>query len=308
MSLNAILSNCFFGIGLTVHAAPEAPEAAKPEKATTPRKKKASPTKPAQPKPKKTANKAASKKADAKSASSDSDSDSSDDSESDIEVQEEPSPLPPTRPDNPEGAAEYDALKAVWAPRNRRPNVEKIKSALVAFKDVVKSVRDEWKTQSQAMKEAENKSENDKAAELKKKVVLQRHVMDVVVRTTLEKGHPVIVEKYVLFLFDSLTFLADHRRRRRHGCRSLKRIENYYHVTLLAWITSAFKELFTTRKGTLSSITPMAYTSQVYILGVGGLRTFAGKHVRLAGVDRHWLVSARSFLASPIQTSLRCMT
>lgn len=286
MSLQRHSRKLLFGIGLTVHAAPKAPQApevAKPEKATTPRKKKASATKPAQPKPKKTTNKAASKKEDAKSASSDSDSDSSDDSESDIEVQEEPSPLPPTRPDDPEGAAEYDALKAVWAPRNRRPNVEKIKSALVAFKDVVKSVRDEWKTQSQAMKEAENKSENDKAAELKQKVVLQRRVMDVVVRTTLEKGHPVIVEKYVLFLFDSLTILADHRRRRRHGCRSLKRIENYYHVILLAWITSAFfKELSTTRKGTLSSITPMAYTGEVYYLGVGGLRTFAGKYMRLA--------------------------
>ncbi|KAL1963452.1 hypothetical protein VTN77DRAFT_8353 [Rasamsonia byssochlamydoides] len=182
-------------IPVTKEHAPEAPEVAKPEKAAAPRKKKASPTKQAQPKPKKTANKAVSKKADAKSDSSDSDSDSSDDSELEVEAPEEPSPLPPTRPDNPEEAAEYDALKAVWAPRNRRPNVEKIKSALVAFKDVVKSVRDEWKTQSQAMKEAENKSENDKAAELKKKVLLQRRVMDVVVRTTLEKGHPLIVEK-----------------------------------------------------------------------------------------------------------------
>lgn len=124
----------------------------------------------------------------------------------------------------------------MWSPRNRRPNVEKIKSALVAFKDVVKAVRDTWKEKSQAMKTAENQSENDKAAELKKEVILQRRLMDVVVTTTLEKGHPIIVEKYVLFHFVYLAVLADHHLH--HGCRRLKRIESHSHVILLAWTIS----------------------------------------------------------------------
>lgn len=101
---------------------------------------------------------------------------------------------------------EYDTLQAVWSPRNRRPNADKVKNALVAFKDVVKRVRDAWKESSQAMKIAENKEENDRAAQLKKDVVLQRRLMDVVVSTTLEKGHPAIVEKYVLYLFLILLF------------------------------------------------------------------------------------------------------
>jgi hypothetical protein len=137
--------------------------------------------------------------------SSASESETSDDSDLEIQFPEEPSPIPATRPSGPEAAVEYDTLQAVWSPRNRRPSADKVKNALVAFKDVVKRVRDAWKESSQAMKMAENKDENDRAAQLKKDVVLQRRLMDVVVSTTLEKGHPAIVEKYVLYLFLSLS-------------------------------------------------------------------------------------------------------
>ncbi|RAH80650.1 hypothetical protein BO86DRAFT_364671 [Aspergillus japonicus CBS 114.51] len=145
---------------------------------------------------KKTTAKGSSKKVDGTADSSESETDSSD-SELEIEdrAPEEPSPLPTSRPSEPEAAAKYDALKAVWSPRNRRPNVDKVKSALVAFKDVVKTVRDAWKDSSQAMKAAENEGNNDKAAQLKKDAVLQRRLMDVVVCATLETGHPIIVEK-----------------------------------------------------------------------------------------------------------------
>ncbi|KJK63228.1 hypothetical protein P875_00033939 [Aspergillus parasiticus SU-1] len=143
---------------------------------------------------KKSASKASTKKPDGKSASSASETDSSD-SELEIEAPEEPSPIPLVRPHEPEAAARYDALRAVWSPRNRRPHADKVKGALVAFKDVVKAVRDTWKEKSQAMKMAENKGENDKAAQIKKDVVLQRRLMDVVVSTTLDQGHPTIVEK-----------------------------------------------------------------------------------------------------------------
>ncbi|KAL1867976.1 hypothetical protein Plec18167_008442 [Paecilomyces lecythidis] len=167
----------------------------KPVKTAAAKKKKSSPTKSSQPKVKKATGKTSTKKQGSKSASSSSDSDSYDDSDLDIEMPEEPSPIPAARPEDPLAAAEYDTLKAVWSPRNRRPAVDTIKTALVAFKDVVKSVRDTWKEQSQAMKVAENQSDNNKAAEIKKNVNLQRQLMEVVVNTTLEKGHPIIVEK-----------------------------------------------------------------------------------------------------------------
>ncbi|KAE8400522.1 hypothetical protein BDV37DRAFT_286528 [Aspergillus pseudonomiae] len=143
---------------------------------------------------KKSAAKASTKKPDGKLASSGSETDTSD-SELEIELPEEPFPIDPVRPSDPEAAAQYDALRAVWSPRNRRPHADKVKGALVAFKDVVKAVRDTWKEKSQAMKMAENKGENDKAAQIKKDVVLQRRLMDVVVSTTLDQGHPTIVEK-----------------------------------------------------------------------------------------------------------------
>ena len=136
---------------------------------------------------------------------SSSGSDSDDSIEIHVPAPEEPSPIPSQRPSEPLAAARYDTLHAVWSPRNRRPNADKVKNALVAFKNVVKAVRDTWKDNTQAMKAAENKGETDKETQLKKQVVLQRRLMDVVVSTTLEMGHPTIVEKYVFFL---IVFLA----------------------------------------------------------------------------------------------------
>lgn len=173
---------------------------------------------------------------------SESETDTSD-SELEVEEPEEPSPLPPIRPTDADGAAQYDSIKAVWSPRNRRPKAEKIKASLVAFKDVVKAVRDEWKTLSQAMKDAENQNANDKAAELRKKVVQQRQIMNVVVSTTLDKGHPVIIEKYVHCPPPPLTYLADRSLR---GCRTLRN-ENYHHVIISIWIASTFLKIMNCR-------------------------------------------------------------
>ena len=193
--------------------------------------------------------KGGSKKLDGKSASSSSETDSSDDSDLEIQAPEESSPIPATRPNEPEAAAQYDAMKAVWSPRNRRPNADKVKSALVAFKDVVKTVRDAWKESTQAMKVAENKGDNDKAAQLKTDVILQRRLMDVVISTTLDKGHPMIVEKYVLFLsFFSFPHLAC-----RHGHRSQKRIESLSHVIYLVWALAYKKVLISKGEYVLST-------------------------------------------------------
>ncbi|KAJ5815863.1 Zinc finger CCCH-type [Penicillium robsamsonii] len=126
---------------------------------------------------------------------SNSESESSDESDLEIEAPDEPSPIPPIRPTEPEAAAQYDTLQAVWSPRNKWPGPEKVKNALVAYKDVVKSLRDAWKEQVQAMKLAENQDDNQKATMLKEKVISQRRTMDKIATTTLEMGHPNIVEK-----------------------------------------------------------------------------------------------------------------
>lgn len=146
-----------------------------------------------------TKSKTKSKKAAAKpkKTQSGSESDSSDyESDLEIEAPDEPSPLPAVRPNDTVNGAKFDTIQAVWSPRNKRPSADKVKSALVAFPKIIKSLRDAWRDQVQAMKSAENQGDNDKAARLKKEVALQRQLMDTIVRTALDMGHPMIVEKY----------------------------------------------------------------------------------------------------------------
>jgi hypothetical protein len=166
------------------------------------------------------------KKAD---ASPSSESDSGDDSDLEVQEPDEPSPIPPSRPSEAVAAAKYDALMAVWSPRNKPPHVDKVKNALVTFKDIVKAIRDAWKESAQAMKMAENKGENDAATKTKEDVILRRRVINAVVTTALEKGHPRIVEKYVHSHPRPLTILAD----RCYGHRSQKRIVSFSCVILL---------------------------------------------------------------------------
>ncbi|KAJ5886940.1 uncharacterized protein N7473_009614 [Penicillium subrubescens] len=145
-----------------------------------------------------------------KKQQTESDSGSSD--ESDLEVDPEPSPLPAVRSSEPLEAAHYDTIQAVWSPRNLRVPAEKVKASLVAFKDVVKGLRDGWKDQVQAMKTAENHGDNDKATKLKQAVALQRRTMEKIISATLETGHPVIVEKlgeHPVTLSVFYSFLAD---------------------------------------------------------------------------------------------------
>ena len=131
-----------------------------------------------------------------KKAKDESASASSDDSDLEIEAPPEASPIPPVRPTDPIGAAEYDTMQAVWSPRNKRVSAEKVKSGLMQFKDIIKALRDLWKEQSQDMKTAENNGDDQKAVKLKEGVVLQRQTMNKIVTTAMESGHPMIVEKY----------------------------------------------------------------------------------------------------------------
>ncbi|OQD89686.1 hypothetical protein PENANT_c002G06485 [Penicillium antarcticum] len=130
-----------------------------------------------------------------KKAPSKSESESSDESDLEIEAPDEPFPLPTARPTDPVAAAQFDTVQAVWSPRNKWPGPEKVKNALVAYKDLVKSLRDAWKEQVQAMKTAENQGDNNKAAKVKEYVISQRRIMDKIATTTLEMGHSVIVDK-----------------------------------------------------------------------------------------------------------------
>lgn len=91
----------------------------------------------------------------------------------------------------------YDTIKVVWAPRNRHAKAADVRNSMILFSDLVKGVRDTWKARSEALKAAENQNLEDKIPALKKEVILQRRLLDLIINNTLEFGHPSYVKRYV---------------------------------------------------------------------------------------------------------------
>lgn len=129
----------------------------------------------------------------------DDDSDYSSGSEEETEP-EEPSPLPQNRPTDLSKAIEYDAVKAVWAPRNKILSVAAIRTALGDFWAVVKGIRDRWKSETLELQQAEPKKNQQKINQLTSSIAEQRRLLDSCIRLTLTHGHQDITEKYVQVL------------------------------------------------------------------------------------------------------------
>lgn len=148
---------------------------------------------------------------------SESSSGSASDSEYDSDELEiempEPSPIPDERPLDLVGMTKYETLKAVWSPRNRQPAAVEIRDAARSFSEVVKGVRDTWKASSEALKTAETKKQEATIPGLMKDAAKQRQMMELVLETTMESGHPAFIERYVqcLFLALNVTFLVSRR-------------------------------------------------------------------------------------------------
>lgn len=134
----------------------------------------------------------------------------SDSSDSEVEEPPEQSPLPPSRPTDPDGAIKYDAMKIVWFPRNRQPSAPAIRNAMTLFSDLVKGVREIWKARSEALKAAENQNQEDKIPAIKKDVIMQRRFLDLIIEATLTNGHPSYVRRYVEHLILSPLSLFRH--------------------------------------------------------------------------------------------------
>jgi len=121
-------------------------------------------------------------------------SDSGSDYESAAEEEvPEPSPLPASRPPEPLQAVRYDTMKAVWLPRNIPAQADQIRSSLKDFWEVVKTIRDRWKSDNDAVKRAMEAKKESEIALLKDRVKSQRSMMEMALRTALEHGHPDIV-------------------------------------------------------------------------------------------------------------------
>ncbi|KAL8969524.1 MAG: hypothetical protein Q9183_001957 [Haloplaca sp. 2 TL-2023] len=105
------------------------------------------------------------------SSSSESGDDASEyGSDSDEEVEsEEPSPLPPSRPTDPNKAVEYDTVKAVWARRKVVLSGIVIRTALGEFWNVMKGIRDKWKADVLVLQQASENKERGKVVEYERR-------------------------------------------------------------------------------------------------------------------------------------------
>jgi len=129
----------------------------------------------------------------------DSDSDSESNTDVSLYSDEEDdlagAPLPAKRPEESvKDAVEYDTTKALW--RNRRKSVDaaSIRKGLGDFWEVVKTIRNRWKTDIQAVEEAEAKGRVNDLALLRSRVKDQRDMLEVAIRTALKHGFKSIIE------------------------------------------------------------------------------------------------------------------
>jgi hypothetical protein len=137
---------------------------------------------------------------------------SENDSDSDLSVESEPESPPGIltlqMPVDIRNRAIFQAVKAVWSPRNLPAPVDKIKSGLVQFGEVVKGLRDSWKEKNESLKKAElpNASTAANAPQLKNEVAQYRQLVEVVVQQSLSLAHPAVLKRYVSFLPPSRMF------------------------------------------------------------------------------------------------------
>ncbi|KIW07837.1 uncharacterized protein PV09_01755 [Verruconis gallopava] len=120
--------------------------------------------------------------------SSDYDSDSSYDS--DASPPPEKSPLPPSRPQKAVEAVRYDTIKAVWLPRNKFAENEKILKGLADLWEVVRTIKDRWKTDRDAVKKALELKQDSELPLLRERVEKQLELMEAVLNAAVEFGHP----------------------------------------------------------------------------------------------------------------------
>ncbi|PNS20360.1 hypothetical protein CAC42_5810 [Sphaceloma murrayae] len=146
---------------------------------------------------------------------------SSDDTETDTDSSDydsddepdEPSPLPPKRDDEDlKEGIRYDTIKALWRPKRRVLPTTSIKNGLKDYWEILRTIRDRWKADTTALKEAEEKGKMSELPLLKSRVKDQRDMISVAFKTATEHGHRSILElssENVPFLFLCYQFLQD---------------------------------------------------------------------------------------------------
>ena len=137
-------------------------------------------------------------KRDGQDSASTSATDSEDDMFNDNEPPDpKPALLVVNRPTEVIGRAMYDALSAVWAPKNKPPVWENVTNGMALFADAIKSLRDSWKIKNEALKKAEL-SNSAQVSELKLDVAKYRDRMEQTMQRSLQFGHEAHLNRYVI--------------------------------------------------------------------------------------------------------------
>ena len=147
------------------------------------------------------------------SESSESESEDESDYYSESEEPPEPeevSPLPATRPADPNKAIEYDVIRAVWAKKNVGLSGTVIRTALGEYWNIFKNIRDKWKNKTTSLQQATEKKDQAGIKTYERRVVESRRLLESCINLTLKHGHPDIIERYVKFLILLLLFSLPH--------------------------------------------------------------------------------------------------
>lgn len=117
--------------------------------------------------------------------------------ESDSSPPPEKSPLPASRPQKAVEAVRYDTIKAVWFPRNKFAENDRILKGLADLWEVVRTIRDRWKTDRDAVKKALESKQDSELPLLRERVDKQLEMMEAVLTAAVEFGHPDLLSAYV---------------------------------------------------------------------------------------------------------------
>jgi hypothetical protein len=121
---------------------------------------------------------------------------SSEDSDSEEEESMHP-PIPAVRPVRALEAVKYDTVKTLWRVPYRSVEGDDIRKALGQFWDIVRTIRDRWKSDTTAVKQAEDEKKVHEVPLLKERVMNQRDMLEGALESAAKEGHRDIVEQYV---------------------------------------------------------------------------------------------------------------
>ncbi|KAL9089160.1 MAG: hypothetical protein Q9159_002720 [Coniocarpon cinnabarinum] len=132
-----------------------------------------------------------------KEQESSSDETSSEDSEFESSDDESRGPpIPATRPVKPRDATRYDTIKCLWRPESKPVSAQDIRDGLKGFHEILTTIKDRWKSDSNAVKDAEATKKTNEVPLLKERVKSQLDMLEAALKAASELGHPDILDHF----------------------------------------------------------------------------------------------------------------